>query len=326
MLLNAASPQTHVYLSKTILFLLMLLYTAQGMSMPDKSIKNSIQLYNEFNGNISNLLRCAQQHKKIIPVAHRGGMSSGFPENAMITIERTIAHIPAIIEIDIVSSKDGVNFLHHDDSLSRTTTLDGLVIENLWENISNAQLKDNEQIISNSHPIRLEQFIEQVAHRAFIMIDLKSPNDTTNVVQQVIKHNMLSSTIFVAYNTNQAKQIFKVAQQANVAVGLENNQQYQTLKSASLLNKPLIALSGALQKNTEHYLKLIQNSHQILTASYFGKNPIDARIELGEIIDELDGARNNGVNLVVSNRVIPFYNYLHSHDMAMTIALAGLCE
>ncbi|MGX7835704.1 glycerophosphodiester phosphodiesterase family protein, partial [Campylobacter fetus subsp. venerealis] len=59
--------------------------------------------------------------------AHRGGPYPGFPENAIETFANVLEYTPAIIELDVAMTKDGVLVLMHDDKLDRTTTGKGSV-------------------------------------------------------------------------------------------------------------------------------------------------------------------------------------------------------
>lgn len=75
--------------------------------------------------------------------AHRGGgYLPGFPENALETMRHTLRHGPAIMEIDIQRSKDGVLLLLHDDTLERTTTGSGVVADTAWAEIRQLELLD----------------------------------------------------------------------------------------------------------------------------------------------------------------------------------------
>src|SRR5690554_173485 len=52
--------------------------------------------------------------------AHRGGVSKGFPENALETFAHTASKMPAIIECDIRLTRDSVLVLLHDETIERT--------------------------------------------------------------------------------------------------------------------------------------------------------------------------------------------------------------
>lgn len=64
--------------------------------------------------------------------AHRGGPYPGFPENAIETFENVSKQTPAVIEFDVAISKDSVLVLMHDNTLERTTTGSGKVIDHTY--------------------------------------------------------------------------------------------------------------------------------------------------------------------------------------------------
>ena len=74
--------------------------------------------------------------------AHRGGPYPGFPENAIETFANVIKFTPAIIELDVAMTKDGVLFLMYDDDLERTTTGKGKVRNVTYEYIQSLFLED----------------------------------------------------------------------------------------------------------------------------------------------------------------------------------------
>ncbi|MEQ8748429.1 MAG: glycerophosphodiester phosphodiesterase family protein, partial [Amphiplicatus sp.] len=73
-------------------------------------------------GDLNAFFDCLETEGISLVSAHRGGPAPGFPENAVETFARTISLAPALIEIDVAQSADGVLFLMHADRLERTTT------------------------------------------------------------------------------------------------------------------------------------------------------------------------------------------------------------
>ena len=83
---------------------------------------------------LTKFMDCIREDNATLISAHRGG----YPENTLFGMERALEKLPAIMEIDVATSNDGVLFLMHDDTLERTTNLTGEVSNFSWTEIKNA--------------------------------------------------------------------------------------------------------------------------------------------------------------------------------------------
>ena len=61
-------------------------------------------------------------------IAHRG-FSGAYPENTMLSFQKAVEHGADGIELDVHLSKDGELMIIHDESLKRTTGVDGFVFD-----------------------------------------------------------------------------------------------------------------------------------------------------------------------------------------------------
>lgn len=81
--------------------------------------------------------------------AHRGGPYPGYPENSIEAFEHVLRHTPAILEFDVALTKDSVLVLMHDNTLDRTTTGKGKVIDHTYQEIQELFLVDKEGTITD---------------------------------------------------------------------------------------------------------------------------------------------------------------------------------
>ena len=285
--------------------------------VPDTKYGGSDSFYQAFEGNIRLMLSCARQQGKLVVVAHRGGFAPGYPENALATVKRTIKYIPAIIEVDVVASSDGVNYLHHDNLLDRTTTGTGKFNRLPWSQIKELNLRDNGYSRTQQHPLRLEGLINAVKGKGFLMLDLKAPSSNQEVIDQVKGANMLNSTVFIAYNHQQANEIVAYEPQALIALGTPTSEQVKKIAHSKLDNKPYVVLVGDLSRTDPLLNILNQNGHFLLGSTYYGEQPADARLTTDKQIPELDNGAKHGFQLVVSNRPISAFAYLQKNDLAL---------
>ncbi|MEM9422235.1 MAG: glycerophosphodiester phosphodiesterase family protein, partial [Pseudomonadota bacterium] len=99
---------------------------------------------------------CMDESGHTLISAHRGGPERGYPENSMAAFKRTTSHTHALLEVDVSTSADGVLFLHHDDTLDRTTTGSGLASETKWEKLKTLSLKDPDHRVTAYGLTRLD--------------------------------------------------------------------------------------------------------------------------------------------------------------------------
>ena len=100
--------------------------------------------------------------------AHRGLHGPGVPENSLAAAEGAIARGMGI-ECDIQRSRDDHPIVFHDWDLARLTGRAGVTQELTAQALEALRLLGTDQ-----HPVRLAQFLEMVAGRVPLLIEIKS--------------------------------------------------------------------------------------------------------------------------------------------------------
>ena len=105
------------------------------------------------------------------PIAHRGlhDRANGVIENSRSAFEAAIAHRYAI-ECDVQLSSDGVPFIFHDDEFDRLTAANGRSDRLPIAEVQKLVLTGS---ATNEVPQRFTEFLEQIAGRAMLQIELK---------------------------------------------------------------------------------------------------------------------------------------------------------
>lgn len=133
-------------------------------------------------GQINNFFQWSPDFPEIIAAHRGGGFLPGFPENAIETMENTLRFGPAIMEIDIQRTRDGVLMLMHDSFLDRTTTGSGVIAETDWTDIQNLNLVDNFGNVTPYKVPSFQQVLEWGNDRALFALDLKADAFLNEVV------------------------------------------------------------------------------------------------------------------------------------------------
>lgn len=70
-------------------------------------------------------------------IAHGGGLGHA-PPNTIFALRRALEMGADVLEVDVQQTKDGVLILRHDDTLNRTTDMEGPIAQKTWNEVSGA--------------------------------------------------------------------------------------------------------------------------------------------------------------------------------------------
>lgn len=109
------------------------------------------------------------------PIAHRGlhDRARGIIENSVAAFEAAIARDFAI-ECDLQLSREGVPVVFHDDARKRLQGVEGLVAETSAAEMTETPLTGS---ADGDCPLTLEAFLERIAGRVQLQIELKRQRD-----------------------------------------------------------------------------------------------------------------------------------------------------
>lgn len=119
------------------------------------------------------------------PIAHRGlhDLANGIIENSRAAFEAAIEKNYAI-ECDVQLSSDGVPYIFHDDNFERLTSATGRSDAMPIADVQNLVLTGS---AGNETPQRLTEFLEQIAGRTQLQIELKQQADATRTVKLALE-------------------------------------------------------------------------------------------------------------------------------------------
>lgn len=203
--------------------------------------------------NVAGFLDCIVDQGATIISAHRGGPKSGYPENAIETFAYTLSKIPALIELDIVRSKDGVYVLMHDSDLGRTSTGSGAVSDKTLEELRRESLRD-----PTGHAPRpamriptLEEVLVWAKDRAVIQLDLKRGVDVADIVALVQKHGAERYTAVIVDDVAEAAKVVALDPTISMSVGITRPERLDELTAAGVPDDRIFAFTGVNRENKE---------------------------------------------------------------------------
>lgn len=252
---------------------------------------------------LSAMLDCFEAAGQTLVSAHRGGPTPGLPENAIPTMEALLAAHPAIMEIDIGQSRDGVHFLLHDDRLDRTTTGTGEAAAQDWAALSQLRLKDNWGWITPYAIPRLDEALAWAKGRTVLQIDFKRSADYAEVVAAVRDADMANAVVLIAYSVEQAATLHRLAPEMLLSVSVDAPGDVDALKAAGIPDDRMIAFTGTRLPRPELYRELDGQDIEVIFGT-LGRPPrsIDAVIDRMGMDERYAELGKEGVDILATDR------------------------
>jgi glycerophosphoryl diester phosphodiesterase len=252
---------------------------------------------------LSAMLDCFEAAGQTLISAHRGGPSPGLPENAIPTMEALLAAHPAIMEVDVGQSADGVLFLLHDDRLDRTTTGTGEAAAQSWAALSQLRLKDNWGWVT---PYAIPQLAEALAWargRTVLQIDFKRSASVEAVVAAIREAGMAGSVILIAYSVDQAAALHRAAPEMLLSVSVDAPADVAALQAAGIPQERMVAFTGTRLPRPELYRELDQQNIEVIFGT-LGRPPrsIDAVIDRYGMDERYPELGKEGVDILATDR------------------------
>lgn len=188
---------------------------------------------------------CLRANKGIAIAAHRGGPYPGYPENGIETLQHGYDNGVRVFEIDIAESSDGVLFLMHDRTLTRTTSGEGFVAEWNWADLQDLSLRDNEGTLTGHKiPTLTDALNWAVSTGAILELDKKPTTSFANIIEKVRAAGAENNVIMISYNDDQAFEIASLAPELMMTASAFGGRDIQKLVDGGVDQDSLIAWTG----------------------------------------------------------------------------------
>lgn len=195
-------------------------------------------------GDLNAFFDCVDNAGAGLISAHRAGPFPGFPENGLETMIATMSAIPAIMEIDVAASADGVLFLMHDDTLDRTTTGRGVATEKNWSQIAALKLRDADGRATAFSPPRLSDILDWADGRTIVQIDFKRSARYEDVIEEVYRQGAEARVILIAYSMASAQKLHRLAPDMMLSLSVENELELNRAIAAGIPATRLMGFTG----------------------------------------------------------------------------------
>lgn len=165
---------------------------------------------------------CLRESGQTIVAAHRGGPAPGYAENSIEAFARTLSHAPALMEIDIARTRDGVLVLMHDDTLERTTDGEGPVRDHTLAELQALRLEDENGRALDARIPTFRQALDWAAGRTVLELDVKRGVSYEDVLAEVRAAGAMDRVIFITYSDDAAVRVHNLAPEMMLSVSIDD--------------------------------------------------------------------------------------------------------
>lgn len=212
--------------------------------------------------------------------AHRGGPQEGYPENALETLAHTLEQAPALLEIDVAASADGVLFLLHDDRLERTTTGAGEAATLPFAEIAGLRLEDGAGTRSPFHPTRFDAALAFADGRTILKVDIKRSAAYEAVAETIVTAGAARRVILIAYTLAQAQKLHRLLPETMISLNIGSMSELNGAVAAGVPADRLIGFTGAgAQAPNERLFGILAGRGVEADFGALGRAGVDADIE-----------------------------------------------
>lgn len=253
-------------------------------------------------GDLNAFFECLEREKISLVSAHRGGPKPGYPENALATLRETLEIAPAILEVDVATSSDGVLFLFHDDTLDEKTTGAGPADGLAWEEIENLRLKDASGKATDYPPTRLGEALEWADGRAILALDIKRSTRYEDVVSEVRRLGAEDRVLLIAYTTAQARKLHSLLPEAMISLNVGSQSELNGAVAAGIPTDRIVAFTGVETPDPRLFSVLNDRDVEVIFGTLGGADSLDARMEKSGDDRLYTELAETGVDLIATDR------------------------
>ena len=271
-------------------------------------------------GDLNDFFNCLEEREITLISAHRGGQ----PENSIEGISKTLEKVPAIMEIDVATSRDGVLFLMHDDTLDRTTEGTGNIENRSWDYIRKQRLLDENGKPIDAYPPTLAGALAWAEGRTILQIDFKRSTRFENVIAEVEAADATDRVIYIAYTKAQARKLHRLAPGTMISVGLSSAEDLEETVADGIPMDKMLGWTGNRAVNAELFRLLNNRDIEVIFGTLGGRESIDNAIEENGNDSEYAVIASKGVDILATDRPVEAYNALNKSGRALANPVCGV--
>ena len=272
----------------------------QGVSFPPDGPSWTISPGRDLN----QFFECLEASNTTLVSAHRGGAYDALPENSIGAMHYTLTQIPAMLEIDVAASADGVLYLMHDNTLDRTTTGAGAVDSLSFEQISNLRLVDDNGTATEQRIPTLEKALKWSRERTIVQLDMKPSAKFEDVIDLVNSLHAEDRVVLIAYSLGAAKKLHRLAPEMMISLSIESLGDFDRVKSSGIPLSRILAFTGTRDPNPGLFDALNASDVEVIFGTLGGNTSFDQRAAKNGDNSIYTDLSTSGVDIIATDRPI----------------------
>jgi glycerophosphoryl diester phosphodiesterase len=277
-------------------------------------------------GGLNAFFDCLEEKGVALVAAHRGGPSEGFPENAVETFERTLAGAPALLEVDVATSSDGVLYLMHDDTLDRTTTGSGPADALAFNEIRALRLEDPFGRATSFSPPSFADALSWAKGRTILEIDFKQSTRYEDVIAEINRQRASDRVIFIAYTLAQAERLHRLAPDAMISLSLSTQSDLNRTVAAGVPLDRLLGFTGVDDPKPRLFSILNSQDVEVIFGTLGGEDSIDDQIEASGDDSAYAAIAGLGADIIATDRPLAAQKALAAAGRAAASGRCGIAR
>lgn len=227
------------------------------------------------SGDLNAFFDCLDEAGIAIVSAHRGGPASGWPENGLETMRATLAATPALMEIDVAASADGVLFLMHDNELDRTTTGSGYADRAQWKDVASLRLEDKNGKKTPFSPPKFSDVLAWAKSRTIVQVDFKRSARYEDVIDEIYRQGAEDRVILIAYSMASAQKLHRLAPDIMISLSVESQSELNRVVAAGVPADRLLGFTGTRAPRPRLFSLLDDRNIEVIFGTLGGRDSID---------------------------------------------------
>lgn len=296
---------------------------SQNDSPPSTSDDNTGWTLTANNG-LNGFFDCLEAEGLTLISAHRGGPYPGYPENALETMAAILQQVPAIMEIDVAASADGVHYLMHDRTLERTTNGEGGADTLSWREISSLRLRDKDRRLTSFAPPRFDDTLAWAKGRTILQIDFKPSASYEAVANEVHAQNAEDRVILIAYSLGSARKLHRLLPDAMISLSLESQSELNRAVAEGLPTNRLMGFTGIETPRDRLFSLLNDRNVEVIFGTLGGGASIDNEIARNGTEEHYAEIARKGVDIIATDRPLEAHAALVAAGQAAGDGLCGI--
>lgn len=280
----------------------------------------------DHGGDLNQFFECLEESGAALVSAHRGGPAPGFPENAIETMSAVLADTPAIMEIDVATSADGVLYLMHDDTLERTTAGAGAANGKQWADIRKLKLEDNDGNSTPYEPPRFDDALLWADGKTILQIDFKRSTRYEDVIEEISRQGAEDRVILIAYSLASAQKLHRLAPGAMISLSVNSQSELNRAVAAGVPADRLMGFTGTEAPRPRLFSTLNSRDVEVIFGTLGGRSSIDNEIFRDGEPQRYVALADDGVDIIATDRPRAAHQALSNAGRAATDGVCGVAQ